>query len=149
MSESYIFERRRIFRRRSSWPSRTSYIVVIVLGAIFGYLLPGLVSGVGSKNTSFGEPAFGQIGAASPTDILAESCERPRLVAGDLVDCTGLRIRLAPIETLATSSRCLAGGFCMPAPADREAQRQPLAWTMGMADLSPHEPGPTPAAGER
>jgi len=145
MSECYTFERRRIFRRRSSWPSRTSYVVVIVLGAIFGYLLPGMVSGVGSNSASFGEPAFGQIGAGSPTQILANSCERPRLVAGDLLDCTGVRIRLAPVATLATSSRCESGD-CKPAPVDLVAEAQSLAWTIGMADLSSGQPNPAPGA---
>jgi hypothetical protein len=143
MSECYTFERRRIFRRRSSWPSRTSYVVVIVLGAIFGYLLPGLVSGVGSNSASFGEPAFGQIGAASPTQILANSCGRPHLVAGDLLDCTGVRIRLASVATLATTSRCNTGD-CEPAPLDLVAEAQSLAWAKGMSDLSSGQPNSAP-----
>jgi hypothetical protein len=149
MSESYSFQRRRIFRRRSSWPSRTSYFLVIVLGVIFGYLLPEFVSGVGSRSASFGEPAFGSIGATSPTDIVANSCEHPRLVAGDLVDCTGVRIRLASVEALANSSRCNLGGFCMPVSADLDAEAQPLAWTLGLADLSLEERHAAPAAGDR
>jgi hypothetical protein len=149
MSECYTFERRRIFRRRSSWPSRTSYVVVIVLGAIFGYLLPGLVSGVGSNSASFGEPAFGSIGATSPTDIVANSCEHPRPAEGDLVDCTGVRIRLASVEALAASSRCNLGGFCMPVSADLDAEARPLAWTKGLADLSLDERHAAPAAGDR
>lgn len=140
MSESYTFQRRRIFRRRGSWPSRTGFAFFIFLGAVFGYLLPELVSGAGSRTPSFGEPAFGQIGNASPTDIAASICDRPRLVGGDLVDCTGMRIRLAGIIAPATPGQCKIGGACMIASTGPGLEPESIAWLAGMVDLSSDRP---------
>jgi hypothetical protein len=66
MSVSYTFERRRIFRRRSSWSMKANFAIVILMGLAIGYLLPELISSVGATTPSLGEPAFGQVDQAAP-----------------------------------------------------------------------------------
>lgn len=104
LSESYTFQRRRIFRRRGSWSSRAGLTLVVLLGAIFGYLLPELLSSVGFQSPSFGEPAFGQVNSVSSTEAAGIGCEA--------MDCAGMRIGPMSLVPPAAAGRCKVSGTC-------------------------------------
>ena len=104
VSESYTFHRRRIFRRRGFWSSRASLTLVVFLGAIFGYLLPEILSSGSVGPASFGERAFGQVGAMSPTDSATMAC--------DVMDCTGTPAGPMSLVAPETLGHCTVGGKC-------------------------------------
>ena len=103
VSDSYIFERRRIFRRRNPWSSRASLTLVIFLGAMFGYLLPEILSTASLTPPSLGERAYGQVGTVIPVDVVA--CEA--------MDCAGTQAQPPRSTALATIGQCKITGTCI------------------------------------
>src|SRR5258705_11628878 len=102
VSESYTFHRRRIFRRRGFWSSRASLTLVVFLGAIFGYLLPEILSSGSVGPASLGERALGQVGAISATDSAT--------IARDAMDCAGRSAGPASDVAAGTLGPCPGGG---------------------------------------
>lgn len=107
MSDSYIFERRRIFRRRSTWSSRASLTLIIFLGAMFGYLLPEILSTASLTPPSLGERAYGQVGTATPVDAVA--CEA--------MDCAGTPAQPAHSAASQIIGQCKITGTCIASAA--------------------------------
>ncbi|MGH6940508.1 hypothetical protein [Hypericibacter sp.] len=107
MSDSYIFERRRIFRRRNTWSSRASLTLVIFLGAMFGYLLPEILSTASLTPPSLGERAYGQVGSVTPTGTVA--CEA--------MDCAGTKAPPEHSTASETIGQCKITGTCITSAA--------------------------------
>jgi hypothetical protein len=107
VSDSYIFQRRRIFRRRSSWSSRASLTLIIFLGAICGYLLPEILSSTSLAPPSLGERAYGQVGTVTPAETASVACEA--------MDCAGMKTQPAYSRALATIGQCKVTGSCISA----------------------------------
>lgn len=105
VSDSYIFQRRRIFRRRSTWSSRASLTLIIFLGAMFGYLLPEILSTTSLTPPSLGERAYGQVGTAAPTETASVACEA--------MDCAGTKAQLDRSSASATAGQCKITGNCI------------------------------------
>ena len=109
MSDSYIFQRRRIFRRRSSWSSRASLTLIIFLGAMFGYLLPEILSSTSLTPPSLGERAYGQVGSFNPTETASVACEA--------MACAGTQIQPAHSAASETIGQCKITGSCISTAA--------------------------------
>ncbi len=89
--------RSRHFQRTRRLPSWAAFKLVLMLGAIFGFLLPDLLAGF---NVS-----------AGATEI---ACNLPRVIDGDTMDCAGVRIRLASIDAPEMPGHCAAWRDCTP-----------------------------------
>lgn len=90
-----------------------------MLGAIFGFLLPELFASVDRP--------------ASATEI---ACNLPRVIDGDTMDCSGIRIRLASIDAPEMPGHCRAGRQCTP--GDPYAARNYLSFlTRGPVECRP------------
>lgn len=123
MSNSYIFQRRRIFRRRSSWSSRASLTLIIFLGAMFGYLLPEILSSTSLTPPSLGERAYGQVGTITPVDAVA--CEA--------MECAGTRPQPQHSVALATIGQCKIAGTCI---ASASASGRELGFSADRIEMS-------------
>jgi hypothetical protein len=128
VSESYTFQRRRIFRRRGFWSSRTSLTLVVLLGAIFGYLLPEILSSPSFGPPSFGEHAFGQVGPVSPTGSAMTACEGTA--------CAGMSIRPAHSVAADAIGQCKVSGKCLVPSIALALDPEPGAWQAELAGFS-------------
>lgn len=102
-----------------------------MLGTIFGFLLPEFFSSFGIPS-----PAFGQIAFFDRAGAGMISCNLPRIIDGDTMDCAGVRIRLASIDAPEMPGHCRAGRICTP--GDPYAARNYLSFlTRGSVECRP------------
>jgi hypothetical protein len=87
--------------------------VFVFLGAMFGYLLPEILSSTSAGSASFGEQAYGQVGPAQATDIGGFDC--------GAMDCASGKIQLPRSTALTPSGQCKITGSCVGNSVDLEA----------------------------
>ncbi|MGD9744647.1 MAG: thermonuclease family protein [Hyphomicrobium sp.] len=90
-----------------------------MVGAIFGFLLPELLS-------------------ANPAGGMRIACDRPGIIDGDTLDCAGTRVRLASIDAPEMPGHCRSGRRCTP--GDPYAARDYLSFlTRGPVECRPSD----------
>jgi hypothetical protein len=77
----------------------------VLLGAMFGYLLPEILSSTSTGSPTFGEQAYGQVGPAQATDLGSFEC--------GAMDCAGGEISLPRSIALKPAGQCKIAGSCV------------------------------------